>query len=133
MISIENCSNLLTKHLFDYKNNEFNEIIHKDYNKKLLGLYISVNGDKKNSRYVFGSLNNFKAYFNTNAAAKPLCDGYEYIGESFTYGGSNNVLIYKYMHKEIQGDVIIFKKDKTDIDKTIHKNLLSLNGNRQKI
>jgi hypothetical protein len=42
MISIENCSNLLTKHLFDYKNNEFNEIIHKDYNKKLLGLYISV-------------------------------------------------------------------------------------------
>src|SRR5437763_8740618 len=114
MISIENCNKLKTENLIGFKNRVFNnEIIQEDYNnKKLLGLYISVNGDNEKSRYVFGTLNNFMAYLTTNATAKPLCDSYEYFGESFPYGEANNELIYKYIHKEIQGDVIILKKDK---------------------
>ena len=134
MISIENCNKLKTENLIGFKNRVFNnEIIQEDYNnKKLLGLYISVNGDNEKSRYVFGTLNNFMAYLTTNATAKPLCDGYEYIGESFPYGAPNNELIYKYIHKEIQGDVIIFKKDKSNIDKNIHNNLSNISGKNLK-
>lgn len=134
MISIENCNELKTEYLNDVKNNVSRKKKQKENNNtKMRGLFISAKGDNRNSHYLYGTLNNFMEYLRTNAGEKHLCNDYEYIGHSFPYGQPKNKLIYKYLHKEIFGDVIIIRKDKADIDYSIHRNLSTLSDKVPKI
>lgn len=127
---IDNCEKLRTEK-FEESNNEISKKSSLKQNK-FLGLYISASGDNKTSYYVYGTLNDFMSLLDNNEA-KELCKGYKYIELSFAYKAPMNEIIYKYIHLEIPGQVIIYKSDQTDIDKDIHRNLIKLCGKAPKL
>jgi hypothetical protein len=130
-VSIEKCKSLEVKNLFS-KYAKCKRIDSNYFNEKiLLGLYFSTGNSIEQSYYVYGTIKNFKSELGTCFDAKPLGKGYMYL-ESFAYGAPKNELMYKYMHEEIYGNVIVYKSDNSDIDKTIHKNLSIICGKLSK-